>query len=291
MWVGGKIYFIDFSKLLTPKQTTEFILDRPGYVPSQGQQSVYVQMEPETFIKQEEYLIQNHTKYTYILTFNEKILHACPNAYSYVFGTSRFAIGADSKTLDDIKQITPDQKQFKLTSLFNDKLFGSGHSLRHAIFENQSQFHSELAIPCYFHVSASSSRLQYKRTHPEKNPILDKTKWPLFNDSQFHIAIENSRQKDYFTEKVCDALITYTIPIYYGCPNISEYFDTTGWIILEDVNIETALQKLATLTPDHYERHKDIVLKNYELCKKYIHLEQNLNEGLKKIPNFSKESS
>jgi hypothetical protein len=133
----------------------------------------------------------------------------------------------------------------------------------------------------------AAAMVRGKRTHPEKNPLLDKTKWDLFCDSQFHLAIENSRQQNYFTEKLCDALITYTIPIYYGCPNISDYFDTTGWIILEDENIETVIQKLASLTPDHYERHKDIVLKNYELCKKYIYLEQNLNEGLKKIPEFN----
>ena len=50
----------------------------------------------------------------------------------------------------------------------------------------------------------------------------------------FTIAIENCSKKNYFTEKVIDPLVTRTIPIYWGCPNISDFLNTDGMIIVKN---------------------------------------------------------
>ena len=72
------------------------------------------------------------------------------------------------------------------------------------------------------------------------NPLLPQdNKINLFRKYQFSIVIENVAQNTWFTEKIIDCLITKTIPIYYGCPSISEYFDTTGWIIFDGIDIYT----------------------------------------------------
>ena len=63
-----------------------------------------------------------------------------------------------------------------------------------------------------------------------------KDKTELFIDSMFHIAIENNQATDYFTEKLIDCFVSMTIPIYYGCPNIGDYFDIRGMIIVNDMN-------------------------------------------------------
>ena len=54
----------------------------------------------------------------------------------------------------------------------------------------------------------------------------------------FHVAIENVRQPHYFTEKLLDCFLTNTMPIYWGCPNIGAYFDTSGMIIITDEDEE-----------------------------------------------------
>lgn len=41
----------------------------------------------------------------------------------------------------------------------------------------------------------------------------------------FSIAIENSVEADYFSEKLTDCILTDTTPIYYGCPDISRFFN------------------------------------------------------------------
>ena len=41
---------------------------------------------------------------------------------------------------------------------------------------------------------------------------------------EFSIALENSIEKDYFTEKITDCILTDTTPIYYGCPKMYRFF-------------------------------------------------------------------
>ena len=108
----------------------------------------------------------------------------------------------------------------------------------------------------------------------------------LFREFQFSLVIENSRQANYFTEKLCDCLYTKTIPVYYGAPNIHEYFDTTGWIILENESVDALLEKLAKLDNDWYNRHLEIVEKNYTTVQQYLVFTNNINKTLEILENY-----
>lgn len=54
------------------------------------------------------------------------------------------------------------------------------------------------------------------------NEIEDKSE-AIFN-YRYHIAIENSRNKDYWTEKLADSYLGFSYPFYFGCSNIQDYF-------------------------------------------------------------------
>lgn len=41
---------------------------------------------------------------------------------------------------------------------------------------------------------------------------------------RFHLCVENCSVPDLWTEKIADAILGYSIPIYAGCPNIEDYF-------------------------------------------------------------------
>lgn len=56
------------------------------------------------------------------------------------------------------------------------------------------------------------------------------------NSYRFSIGIENTAEKFYTTEKFTDCLLTNTIPIYFGSLNISEYYDSRGYIQLPDLD-------------------------------------------------------
>lgn len=52
---------------------------------------------------------------------------------------------------------------------------------------------------------------------------------------RFHICIENWAAPGLWTEKIADALLGYSVPVYAGCPNIEAYFPgATIMIDLED---------------------------------------------------------
>jgi hypothetical protein len=78
----------------------------------------------------------------------------------------------------------------------------------------------------------------------------------------YSIVVESSSEPNYFTEKLIDCLVTKTIPIYWGCPNISEYFDTSYWI--EPQNI-----LMFNYTKHYYKQNINKINDNFEKAKKY----------------------
>ncbi|VAW81918.1 hypothetical protein MNBD_GAMMA12-1944 [hydrothermal vent metagenome] len=55
------------------------------------------------------------------------------------------------------------------------------------------------------------------------------------SDYKYHIAIENHYAIHHWTEKLSDPYLAYCLPIYYGCPNIDDYFPKDSYIAI-DIN-------------------------------------------------------
>jgi hypothetical protein len=145
-----------------------------------------------------------------------------------------------------------------------------GYELRKKIWNNRDK----VKIPNKFY---SSSR------HPTTNYYLDangKTK-TLFSDPptlhdgfikdddkinlfdhQFSIAVENTKETSYFTEKIIDCLLTKTVPIYWGAPDIDEFFDIRGMIVVE--NFDDFIEKINKIDETTYESMKPYIEKNYK---------------------------
>ena len=50
----------------------------------------------------------------------------------------------------------------------------------------------------------------------------------------FSITVENDSYPTYWSEKILDCFATGTIPIYYGSPDIGDYFNMDGIILMTD---------------------------------------------------------
>ena len=112
------------------------------------------------------------------------------------------------------------------------------------------------------------------------NPFLTlHNKFTLFEEYQFSIVIENSQQINYFTEKLIDCILTKTIPIYWGCPNISDFFDTTGWIIFDSQTLQE-FDKLNILDSSYYNKYIDVIENNYNKALQYTDLYRNINNAI-----------
>jgi len=64
----------------------------------------------------------------------------------------------------------------------------------------------------------------------------------------YSVVIENVQEDDYFTEKLLDCLLCNTLPIYWGAPNIGDYFDLNGIIICQNErDIQKAIDQSQTV--------------------------------------------
>lgn len=95
------------------------------------------------------------------------------------------------------------------------------------------------------------------------------TRWrdPWLNDFCFCVSVENSREAHYFTEKLIQPLRAGTIPIYWGCPTISLFFDMDGIIVFN--SLEELGEILKNLSFEEYQRRLPAVRRNFELAAQY----------------------
>lgn len=76
-------------------------------------------------------------------------------------------------------------------------------------------------------------------------------------DYMFSIAVENAVYDTYFTEKLTDCFATGTIPVFYGCRGVTEYFNEDGIIFLDDDF------DVSTLTEELYYSKMDAIEDNF----------------------------
>ena len=137
-------------------------------------------------------------------------------------------------------------KSKDMSMIYSDKSFMPGHKLRHAI--------SKLGLNSLDLYGRGSSR-----------PIDSKEE--ALSDYRYSVAIENCSQENYFTEKILDCFSVGTIPVYYGCPNIKDYFDVDG--IIPFSSLDEFLELLPTLNEDTYNKKISSVKYNFKKFKEY----------------------
>jgi len=105
---------------------------------------------------------------------------------------------------------------------------------------------------------------------------------------KYHIAIENSHLENYWTEKLADAWVGWSLPIYYGDPAIASKIPDPAGIEIIDLNdIPAALRQIdALLENDVYESRLDAI----EKCRKWALKKANMLERICEIITEADES-
>jgi len=79
------------------------------------------------------------------------------------------------------------------------------------------------------------------------------------------------QQDNFFSEKLIDALLCECVPIYWGCPNIGEFMDTSGMIICKD---EAELRSaILAASPEGYQRRLPALRAIKEVAAGYAQLD------------------
>lgn len=160
-------------------------------------------------------------RYAHVLTYDQDLCRTIPNAVFVAHGgcwvSAPSLAGGEHKT-DGISIVASPKRDT------------DGHRLRHQVIEWARQNEAPLTA-----FGRQYQKLDEKRDAHERFP--------------FSVVIENSRTSNYFTEKLIDSLVCHSLPIYWGAPEIAEYFDPRGLLICESfedlvANIEACDEKL-----------------------------------------------
>jgi len=133
------------------------------------------------------------------------------------------------------------------------KKWAPGHVLRHQIY---NEYKNSNIID--FYGAGAEKKVNYK---------LEGLK-----NYMYSVTIENSIEDDYFTEKIIDCFLTGTIPIYYGTNNISQYFDSEGIIMIN--NVDDLESKINLLTEDFYLSKIESIRNNFVIAQEFIYPEK-----------------
>lgn len=84
-------------------------------------------------------------------------------------------------------------------------------------------------------------------------------KWDVLAPYRYSIALENLSWPDWLTEKLPDCFLAGTFPVYWGCPNVGDYFHPDALEIIDVNDFDGSLRVIERILtdPGHYARHKE----------------------------------
>lgn len=204
----------------------------------------WIQESPVVNVDDYLWIEKNNHLFSYVFTHQKYLLDKNEN---YLFCPG---IGTWIKNEDKNIYI----KNKLISIIASSKNYLIGHKLRHNIIKYKNNNN----IIDVFGRSMYDGDIGY---NPIENKIIG------LKDYAFSIVVENVKQDYYFTEKLIDCFLAGTIPIYWGCPSISKFFNIKGMIIFD--NIDDLDDILAELSYEKYNSMQKYIIENFEIAKKY----------------------
>ena len=233
-WISPVLRFLFNSG----QSTVVFLTDKELTCPRfRGKKHVAWLLEPPSIDSNSYAYVASHSsKFDVVLTFHAELLKLGSPFQFYPFG------GCWIKPEDWCVYT----KTRAVSIIASAKRDTEGHQLRHKIIAESGR--DDLAL--------------FGRGYREIPYKLEALK-----DFQFSFVIENSRLDCYFTEKLIDCLLTGTVPVYYGCPSIGKFFNTDGFLFLNNINELKDVEN--QLTEALYAQKLPAIRENFQLPQKY----------------------
>jgi hypothetical protein len=179
-----------------------------------------------------------------------------------------------NKTYDQLISIPKPEKTKNLSWIVGDAMDLPGHIKRWS-FLNFIKKDGKLDIDLY------GKAINY---------IEDK--WDGLAPYRYSLAIENNSGPNCWTEKLADCFLAWSVPIYYGCTNIKDYFPDKSFIGVDIDRPEHSLEKIKRIIFEdnwnnripYLEEARNLVLYQYQFfphLSKLIH--SHLNPSAEKV--------
>ncbi|HEX2847998.1 MAG TPA: glycosyltransferase family 10 [Chitinophagaceae bacterium] len=204
-------------------------LSRPTTVKCPPGNLVYIAGEPpvsrvytNSFLKQFNFVISSHTsiKHSGSILYQQSL----PWHFGFDFETRQYRY-----RYEDLKKITAFPKSRKISIIASSKTMMPGHAKR-------KKFLDELKAKFGNSIDFYGKGI---------NPVNDKA--DAIAPYYMSICIENSAIDNYWTEKIADAYLGLSLPVYYGCANIDRYFPAESYIRLDINNHKKAFEQIEYL--------------------------------------------
>lgn len=99
-----------------------------------------------------------------------------------------------------------------------------------------------------------------------------------FADYMYHVSISSCCDNRYFSSNITDAFACGTVPVWWGCPKIGEFFNTDGIMIVNSIKeIHDVVNRMSV---EDYESRRDAIAENFQLVEKYRTPDNNLWENV-----------
>lgn len=158
------------------------------------------------------------------------------------------------KTYDELKDMSVPPKSGNLSAVVSSLAVSESHQRR---FRFMTQLKAHYQDKLHWYAKGTATELA--------------NKWDGLAPYRYSVAIENGSFPNYFTEKISDCFLAFAMPVYWGCPNIGEYFDDRSFLSLpiDDVAaavrlIDSAMRdNLADARIDHIAESRRLILEKY----------------------------
>jgi len=197
-----------------------------------------------------EHLEKIEHKFDYIITFRKDLIEKNPKKYLP-------AIVGGTWINENDHNLYTDVKDKNCSIILSGKAFLPGQRLRHTICQQVQ------GIDKFGGGTAAGH-------------IFDKL--DSLKNYKFSFVVENCQHYNYFTEKIIDAFVTGCIPLYWGCPNIGDFFDINGIIIFNTMD-DIANFKLSNAV---YTSKIKAIENNFKKAQEYLSSDDTLAKIIEK---------
>ena len=216
---------------------------------------VFLQVEPPSVKDIRSPLIANHQFFDLVLAWHPDILNNCGNSRKFVFGSCWI----------DFPSECWNNKENEISYLTSNKNFTEGHRVRQSAY-------------AYLQTKRLRHPLNDFSIRCVKTPPRIPNKQSIFKNAKFSVIVENESIPNWITEKLIDCLITKTVPIYWGAPNVGDFFNEDG--ILSFKNMHELGDIINNLNPEMYDNLKDVIEENYKLSLGYCDLHDRVDQEI-----------
>jgi len=233
-----------------------FVDDIPKNKNDLSEINILVLQEPNCYFGLHDYARGHQHLFNVIYTCSYEILNCCYNASPLLFGSTW--IKPEHYNVEY-------EKFYKISHLRGNLNKTHGHNLRFELTRRRD----EISLPNKFYETYGD---RYNMNTVSQDKV------DVFGDSMFGIAIENVNQHNYFTEKIIDLFLLKTIPIYWGCSNIGNFFEKEGIIHVQ--NVDDIIKISNELDKNYYNERKEIININWKRALDFIDYEQRIADEI-----------